>query len=52
MRKLIVKGRYLSFDDGEPVFYFGDTAQLLSYKRGHVTQAAARRISDFRIAEG
>ena len=33
-------------------FSFGDTAQLLSYKRGHVTQAAARRISDFRIAEG
>ena len=26
MRKLIVKGRYLSFDDGEPFFYFGDTA--------------------------
>ena len=32
-------------------FCFGNTAQLLSYKRGHVTQAAARRISDFRIAK-
>ena len=26
MRKLIVKGRYLAFDDGEPFFYLGDTA--------------------------
>lgn len=26
MRKLIVKGRYLAWEDGEPFFYLGDTA--------------------------
>lgn len=26
MRKLIVKGRYLAWDNGEPFFYLGDTA--------------------------
>ena len=32
MKKLAVKGRYLSFDDGTPFFYLGDTAWEMLHK--------------------
>lgn len=32
MRRLLVKGRYLSWDNGEPFFYLGDTAWELFHR--------------------
>jgi hypothetical protein len=32
MRKLTVKGRYLSWEDGKPFFYLGDTAWEMLHK--------------------
>lgn len=55
MRKLMVKGRYLSFDDGSPFFYLGDTAweifhRLTREEMAHYFETRARQ--GFTVVQG
>lgn len=49
MRKLVTKGRYLSWEDGTPFFYLGDTAWELFHKS---SREEARQLLQVRAEQG